>query len=81
MKKELTDHGEIIHWMGFHRLFPVVSADGTLGFAAHGGLEGRKAIGWQEFFPALRVQNVVVVVDEDEGTATVTQKGSLSATG
>lgn len=81
MKKELTDHGHILHWMGFHRLFPVRGTDGTLGFAAHGELEGRTAIGWQEFFPALRTQNATVVVDEEEGTAVVTQKGSLSPTG
>lgn len=78
MKKELTDHGHILHWMGFHRLFPVQAADGSLGFAAHGGLEGRKPIGWQEFFPALRAQKGVVVVDEEAGTAAVTQKGAHS---
>lgn len=71
MKKTLTDHGQILHWMGAHHLFPVQGSDGKLGFAGHGGLEGRTPIGWQTFFPALRTQNAAVVVDEEEGTAVV----------
>lgn len=71
MKKALTDHGHILHWMGAHHLFPVQSQDGQLGFAGHGGLEGRKAIGWEVFFPALRKANAVVVVDDEAGTAEV----------
>lgn len=71
MKKVLTDHGHILHWMGAHHLFPVQGSDGKLGFAGHGALEGRTAIGWQVFFPAARHQDVVVVVDDEEGTASV----------
>lgn len=79
MKKVLTDHGHIIHWMGARHLFPVQSPDGQLGFAGHGALEGRKAIGWQIFFPALRHADSVVVVDDEEGIAEVVPQSQAPA--
>ena len=73
MKIVLTDHGKILHWAGAHHLFPVRGSAGPydVSFASHGALEGRKPIGWQEFFPAIDRSDSVVVADEDEGTMTV----------
>lgn len=72
MKRILHDHGQILHWMGAHQLFPVrgASAD-EVAFASHGALEGRRPVGWQEFFPALARTGRVVVVDDEAGTAAV----------
>lgn len=71
-QRVLFDHGEILHWMGAHHLFPVRGAsDQELGFASHGALEGRTAIGWQIFFPALAHTDQVVVVDDESGEAKV----------
>ena len=81
MKKVLTDHGHILHWMGAHHLFPVQGADGALGFAAHGALEGRTPIGWQHFFPALRAKNAAVLVDEEAGTAEVVSQEEAARAG
>ncbi|MFM2151808.1 MAG: hypothetical protein RL199_243 [Pseudomonadota bacterium] len=72
MKRPVDDHGEILHWMGAHHLFPVrgASAD-DVGFASHGELEGRTPIGWHLFFPALGRTGKRVFVDEETGAATV----------
>jgi hypothetical protein len=77
MKVVLTDHGKILHWAGAHHLFPVRGTTGPydVSFASHGELNGRVAIGWNEFFPAVDKSDAVIVADEDEGTLSV-----LSAT-
>lgn len=73
MKTVLRDHGQIIHKAGAHHLFPVRGPGGAedLSFAAHGALEGRTPIGWQEFFPALERSGRVVLADDDAGTLSV----------
>lgn len=72
MKRVLTDHGEILHWMGAHHLFPVRGGSASdLAFAGHGELEGRTPIGWNDFFPALNASRRAVVVDDEGGTAEV----------
>jgi hypothetical protein len=72
MKRPVEDHGEILHWMGAHHLFPVRGASGDdIGFAGHGELEGRTAIGWNVFFPALARARKRVLVDDETGSATV----------
>lgn len=78
MKRVLRDHGEILHEAGRHGAFPVRGADGEIGFASHGALEGRRPIGWQDFFPALHAARKVVVVDED-GTLSVVAEGQALA--
>ena len=72
MKRILQDHGHILHWMGVHHMFPVKGATADdVGFGAHGELEGKSPIGWNEFFPALARGKKVVVVDDEAGTAVV----------
>lgn len=72
MKRPVDDHGAVLHWMGAHHLFPVRGAsEDDVGFAAHGELEGRTAIGWHLFFPALARSGRRVFVDDETGTATV----------
>jgi hypothetical protein len=72
MKRRVDDHGEILHWMGAHHLFPVKDAvTGTVSFAGHGELEGRTPIGWNVFFPALARSGGRVFVDDETGVATV----------
>ena len=59
MKRILQDHGHILHWMGVHHMFPVKGATADdVGFGAHGELEGKSPIGWNEFFPALALDHV-----------------------
>jgi hypothetical protein len=72
MKRPVDDHGEILHWMGAHHLFPVrgASAD-DVGFSSHGDLEGRTPIGWNVFFPALGRIGKRVFVDDETGSAVV----------
>lgn len=82
MKRVLRDHGDILHWTGGRGFFPVRSESGELGFASHGALEGRKAIGWQDFFPVFDRSGFVVVLDEDENTVEImTESDALSQLG
>jgi hypothetical protein len=72
MKRIVQDHGEILHWAGAHHVFPVRGpGEGDVAFAGHGESEGRKPIGWNEFFPALARAKRVVIVDDDSGTIEV----------
>ncbi len=72
MKRILTDHGHILHWMGAHHMFPVKGAGADdVSFGTHGALEGKTPIGWHEFFPALARTKRVVLVDDEGGTAQV----------
>jgi hypothetical protein len=72
MKRILLDHGQILHWMGAHHMFPVKGAGaGDVSFGSHGALDGKTPIGWNEFFPALAKAKKVVLVDDEAGTAAV----------
>jgi hypothetical protein len=73
MKTVLKDHGRILHWAGAHHLFPVRGPGGwsDVSFAAHGELEGRTPIGWNDFFPVLDRTDRVVQADDEAGTLTV----------
>lgn len=82
MKVVLTDHGKILHWAGAHHLFPARGSAGPydVSFASHGELNGRVAIGWQDFFPALdRTDSVVVADDADGSMVVVTQTAATAA--
>ncbi len=80
MKRIVKDHGEILHWAGAHHVFPVRGAQADdVSFASHGDTEGRKAIGWHEFFPALMRTGKVVLIDDDAGAATVGAPGEAEA--
>jgi hypothetical protein len=80
MKRVIHDHGAILHWAGFHHVFPVKGpADTDLGFGSHGALEGRTPIGWNEFFPSLAKSRRVVVVDDEAGTATCVAAAETTA--
>jgi hypothetical protein len=69
MKRVLRDHGQILHWTGGHHYFPVRGAsEADLGFAQHGALEGRTAIGWHQFFPPFDLAEKVLVVDDEDGS-------------
>lgn len=79
MKRTLTDHGHILHWAGAHHMFPVQGPGDALGFATHGETEGRTAIGWQVFFPALERSRSLVVVDDEAGTIEVVPEAEAPA--
>jgi hypothetical protein len=74
MKVVLTDHGKILHKAGALHVFPVKGATGEIGFAAHGELEGRTPIGWNQFFPDLERSGKVVVADDEAGTIEIADK-------
>lgn len=79
MKVVITDHGKILHKAGALHVFPVRGAGpDDIGFAAHGELEGRTPIGWQQFFPALHRTGRVVVADDEAGTLEVAAAGSVT---
>jgi hypothetical protein len=80
MKVVLTDHGKILHKAGALHLFPVRGTGANdIAFAAHGELEGRTPIGWNQFFPALERSGRVVVADDEAGTLEIAAAGAIPA--
>jgi hypothetical protein len=72
MKHILREHGEILHQTGGRGFFPVRGAEPSdIGFAAHGQLEGRTPIGWNQFFPVFDRRHLAVVVDDEAGTVAI----------
>ena len=71
MKRVLRDHGQILHAAGHLSMFPVKgSGPKDLGFAHHGGAEGKTALGWGTWFPQFEAAGLVVVWDQDAGELT-----------
>ena len=66
--KTTTDHGEILHWAGFHHLFPVRKKGGAPGIAlqAESGPDDER-IGWDAFFAVVNHERLAAVLDTDEG--------------
>lgn len=65
-----TDHGEIIHFAGFHHLFPVAKkADlSQARLAAEGDVQGDEArVGWQVYFRAFIDRGLVFLHDGTSG--------------
>jgi hypothetical protein len=71
-KRATTDHGEIIHFAGRHRLFPVVRRDdpAAIRLASREDLaEGEVKVGWPAYFRPFIDRKLVFVYDETSGQA------------
>lgn len=67
--KQTIDHGEIIHFAGRRRLFPVGSA-GAVRLASRDDVrEGEARIGWPEYFRPFIDHHLVFLYDEAGGQA------------
>jgi len=69
-KKATTDHGEIIHFAGRHRLYPVVArADATrIRLASREDQkEDEVRVGWPAFFRPFIDRRLVFLYDEASG--------------
>ena len=72
LRKLTSDHGEIIHFAGHHRLFPVASrADqGQVRLASRDDVAAEELrVGWPVFFRAFIDRDLVFVHDETSGQA------------
>jgi hypothetical protein len=71
-KRATTDHGEIIHFAGRHRLFPVVRRDdpGAIRLASREDVTADEArVGWPAYFRPFIDRKLVFVYDETSGQA------------
>ena len=71
-KRATTDHGEIIHFAGRHRFFPVVRRDdpAAIRLASREDLaEGEVKVGWPAYFRPFIDRKLVFVYDETSGQA------------
>ena len=71
-KRATTDHGEIIHFAGRHRLFPVAKRDDRkqVRLAAREEVrEDELRVGWQDYFRPFIDRGLVFVYDETGGQA------------
>jgi hypothetical protein len=82
-KRATTDHGEIIHFAGRHRLFPVVRKDdpAAIRLASREDLTaGEVRVGWPAYFRPFIDRHLVFVYDETGGQAvTRAEAASLQA--
>ena len=73
MSRTLTsDHGEIIHFAGFHHLFPVMKkTDAARLRLAHDGevADDEQRIGWPAYFRTFIDRDLVFLHDEASGQA------------
>lgn len=71
-KRATTDHGEIIHFAGRHRLFPVAKRDDRtqVRLAAREDVrEDEVRVGWQDYFRPFIDRHLVFLYDETGGQA------------
>lgn len=61
-----ADRGDVIHFAGRHRLFPVLR-DGAPALAGPG--DAGQRCGWAEFFAALRARGLVASLDPDDASS------------
>ena len=68
-KRATTDHGEIIHFAGAHKLFPVLRK-GEARLASRDELvEGDVRVGWPAYFRPFIDRRLVFLYDETGGQA------------
>ena len=69
-KRATTDHGEIIHFAGAHKLFPVRDAHGHVRLAAREDLKADEVrVGWPDYFRPFIDDRLVFLHDEAGGQA------------
>ena len=68
-KRATTDHGEIIHFAGAHKLFPVQAANGEVRLASREDAGGETRIGWPAYFRPFIDRRLVFLYDETGGQA------------
>ena len=71
-KRATTDHGEIIHFAGRHRLFPVVRKDdpAAIRLASREDVTADEVrVGWPAYFRPFIDRRLVFVYDETGGQA------------
>ena len=67
-----SDHGEIIHFAGFHHLFPVAKKSDTaqVRLASDGEVAAdEQRVGWQVYFRAFIDRDLVFLHDQTSGQA------------
>jgi len=68
-KRATTDHGEIIHFAGAHKLFPVEKG-GQARLASRDDVkEGEVRVGWPAYFRPFIDRRLVFLYDETGGQA------------
>jgi hypothetical protein len=68
-KQATTDHGEIIHFAGAHKLFPVKSAHGEVRLASREDAGQDVRVGWPDYFRPFIDRRLVFLYDEAGGQA------------
>jgi hypothetical protein len=69
-KRATTDHGEIIHFAGARRLFPVRDARGEVRLASRDDLKPEEVrVGWPDYFRPFIDRRLVFLYDEAGGQA------------
>ena len=71
-RRATTDHGEIIHFAGRHRLFPVVRKDDPAAIrlaSREDAAADEVRVGWPAYFRPFIDRGLVFVYDETSGQA------------
>jgi len=69
-KRVTTDHGEIIHFAGAHKLFPVKNRQGEVRLASREDLKPDETrVGWPDYFRPFIDRRLVFLYDETGGQA------------
>ena len=68
-KKATTDHGEIIHFAGAHKLFPVAAGPRVRLASREDVKEGETRVGWPAYFRPFIDGRLVFLYDEAGGQA------------
>jgi hypothetical protein len=81
-KRVTTDHGEIIHFAGWHRLFPVaqVADPAAVRLASREDVRPDEArIGWPHYFRQFIDRRLVFLYDETSGQAVTREEAAGKA--
>ena len=68
-KRATTDHGEIIHFAGAHKLFPVLRKSEARLASRDDLVEGDVRVGWPAYFRPFIDRRLVFLYDETGGQA------------
>jgi hypothetical protein len=82
-KKVTSDHGEIIHFAGRHRLFPVARAADPAAVRLASAEDVQKdevRIGWPHYFRQFIDRRLVFLYDETSGQAVTRAEAASQAT-
>jgi hypothetical protein len=82
-KRVTSDHGEIIHFAGRHRLFPVARANdaGSVRLASAEDVHADEVrVGWPVYFRHFIDRRLVFLYDETSGQAVTREEAASQAT-